>query len=104
MHTLLLSDWQMKNTNDMDIALITGCVAGTFTTIAFLPQVIQSWQLKETRDLSLVMLVILCTGVSLWILYGFWMNSLPLIISNMVTITLVGFLLILKSQLCQLTK
>lgn len=80
----------------MDIALITGYVAGTFTTIAFLPQVIRSWKLKETRDLSLVMLVVLGTGISLWILHGFWVNSLPLIISNMVTITLVACLLILK--------
>ena len=80
----------------MDIILITGYVAGTLSTLSFLPQVIRSWKLKETRDLSVLMLVFMCIAIFLWIIYGYWMNSLPLIVSNIITFALVASLLLLK--------
>lgn len=80
----------------MDIILIVGYIAGTLTTISFIPQVARAWKMKETRDLSLAMLVLFAVGVLLWTVYGFWVSSLPVIAANMITFLLILILLFLK--------
>jgi MtN3 and saliva related transmembrane protein len=80
----------------MDTLIIVGYAAGALTTISFVPQVIKAWTMKETRDISLAMLVLFATGIFLWTLYGFWMDSLPIIAANVVTFVLILVLLFLK--------
>jgi MtN3 and saliva related transmembrane protein len=80
----------------MDIIVLVGYLAGTLTTIAFVPQVVRAWKLKETRDLSLAMLLLLAAGVLLWICYGFWTGSMPVIAANAITLVLVLVLLGMK--------
>jgi MtN3 and saliva related transmembrane protein len=80
----------------MDTIIIVGYVAGALTTLSFVPQVIKAWKMRETRDLSLAMLVLFALGVLLWTLYGLSLNSLPIIIANMVTFILILVLLFLK--------
>jgi MtN3 and saliva related transmembrane protein len=82
----------------MDTIILVGYIAGILTTIAFVPQVARAWKLKETRDLSLAMLILFCAGVLLWILYGFWAGSLPVIAANMATFVLILVLLWLKMR------
>jgi MtN3 and saliva related transmembrane protein len=73
-----------------------GLLAGTLTTVAFLPQVIHTWKTKSTKDLSLPMLVSFTAGVLCWLLYGIWIGSWPILITNAVTFLLAGANLILK--------
>jgi MtN3 and saliva related transmembrane protein len=73
----------------MDTLVIIGYIAGTLTTISFVPQVAWAWNLKETRDLSLAMLLLFAAGILLWTVYGIWTNSLPIIAANVVTFFLV---------------
>lgn len=80
----------------MNTTAILGYVAGTLTTIAFLPQVIQTWKTKSTKDISLVMFVTFCTGVFLWLIYGFLIGSYPVIIANIATFLLAMIILSLK--------
>jgi len=80
----------------MDTIIIVGYIAGALTTLSFVPQVIKAWKMRETRDLSLAMLVLFALGVLLWTLYGFSLNSLPIIAANMVTFVLILVLLLLK--------
>jgi len=80
----------------MDTIVIVGYIAGALTTISFIPQVMRAWKLKETRDLSLAMLILLAAGILLWICYGFWMDSLPVIAANGITFVLIIVLLGLK--------
>jgi MtN3 and saliva related transmembrane protein len=80
----------------MDTILIVGYIAGVLTTISFVPQVAKAWKMKETRDLSLAMLVLFAIGVFLWTLYGFWVDSLPIIAANVITFFLILVLLFLK--------
>lgn len=80
----------------MDTILIIGSIAGALTTISFVPQVAKAWKMKETRDLSLVMLLLFAAGVFLWTLYGFWVDSLPIIAANLITFILILVLLGLK--------
>jgi MtN3 and saliva related transmembrane protein len=72
----------------MDWINLLGLAAGTFTTTAFLPQVIRTWRSRSARDLSLQWLVTFIIGVSLWFIYGCFIGSLPVILANAVTLLL----------------
>lgn len=65
-----------------------GFLAGFFATAAFVPQVVRAWQTRSTRDLSLLTIVAFTAGVSLWIVYGVLIHSLPVIIWNVITLGL----------------
>ena len=73
-----------------------GLFAGTLTTLSFLPQVIKAWRTRSTRDISLGMFVVFCTGVFLWVVYGFLVGDVPVIVANVVTFVLAATILGLK--------
>ena len=51
---------------------------------------------KHTKDLSLGMFITLSMGIFLWIIYAFLTKDVPLVIANIVTITIILYILILK--------
>lgn len=61
---------------------VLGIVAGVFTSVSMIPQLIKVIREKNVEDLSLVMILVLITGVSLWVWYGLMRDELPIIISN----------------------
>ncbi len=73
-----------------------GLLAGTLTTISFLPQVIRIWRRRSAADLSLLATVTFTVGITLWLLYGVALHSLPLILANAVTLVLNLSILTLK--------
>jgi MtN3 and saliva related transmembrane protein len=77
---------------------LLGFAAGTFTTCAFWPQLQKTWVTKSAGDVSLGMLAIFSTGVSLWLLYGLFLHAWPIILTNFVTLLLVGAILVLKMR------
>lgn len=78
------------------IITVIGLLAGTLTTIAFVPQVMKTWRTKSTEDLSLGMYLIFCCGVILWLIYGIIRTDLPIILANAVTLLLILSVLFLK--------
>jgi MtN3 and saliva related transmembrane protein len=80
----------------MDTIALTGYLAGTLTTISFVPQVLRTLKLRETKDFSLAMLLLFAAGVLLWTAYGIWINSVPIIAANVINFGLVLFLLGMK--------
>jgi MtN3 and saliva related transmembrane protein len=80
----------------MDTVALAGYLAGTLTTISFVPQVIRTWKLKETKDFSLAMLLLFAAGMILWTTYGIWISSFPIIAANTITLGLVMILLWMK--------
>jgi len=80
----------------MDQTLIIGYIAGTLTTISFLPQVIRTWKMRETKDFSLAMLLLFAAGILLWTFYGIRTESLPVILANVITFLLIIVLLAMK--------
>ena len=70
----------------MNSITILGLVAATLTTSAFLPQMIKTWQSKSAKDVSLGMLITFCIGVFLWLIYGLYIQALPIIIANSLTL------------------
>jgi len=52
---------------------------------------------KKDKDVSLLMYnTVLTTGLFLWVIYGFILNDLPLILANTVSFTLSRCVLVLK--------
>ena len=85
------ADWRKKKTNHnitliklkyMAAIEILGLVAGTITSITFLPQVVKIWQTKSAKDLSLMMLLLLMLGVVLWLIYGLVIMNAAIIYTN----------------------
>lgn len=80
----------------MNDATLIGLAAGIFTTISFLPQVIKAWKSKSTKDISTGMYIVLAIGLLLWAVYGFEINSLPVILTNSLGLILTLLVLFLK--------
>ncbi len=80
----------------MNITQIIGLLAGSCTTIAFLPQVLKTWKSRSAKDLSLGMFSLFCLGVLLWLIYGIRVNDLPVIVANLLTLLLASSLLFIK--------
>ena len=73
---------------------IIGLIAAVCTTFAFIPQVIKVWKTKQTMDLSLRMYSIMFIGILLWLVFGIRIDSLSIILANVVTAILVGTILV----------
>ena len=78
------------------MAEIVGMMAGFLTTCAFLPQVFKTVKTRSTDDLSWTWLVMMIGGVFLWFVYGLYMSSLSLIVSNAITLVSMVILLAVK--------
>ena len=73
-----------------------GFLAGALTTIAFVPQALKIYTTKSGKDVSARMLMIFSVGVVLWLIYGILIGSLPVILSNVVTLILSATIIALK--------
>ncbi|MFC3160910.1 MtN3 and saliva related transmembrane protein [Chryseobacterium arachidis] len=61
---------------------VLGIVAGVLTSVSMIPQLIKVIKEKNADELSWVMLLVLISGLSLWVWYGFIQDELPIILSN----------------------
>jgi MtN3 and saliva related transmembrane protein len=75
---------------------ILGLVAGTLTTLSFLPQLLKAWKSRSTHDISIGMFLLLAVGIMLWIVYGIVTADVPVIVANAVTLVFVSLILALK--------
>ena len=64
---------------------IVGLIAASFTTFAFVPQVLKIWKNRNISGVSISMYVIMLIGISMWLFYGFLIKSLAVIVANIVT-------------------
>lgn len=80
----------------MKTDFIIGIVAGILSTISFLPQVIKVFKTKQTKDLSLVTFSVLALAIMLWLIYGFLVRQIPIILANAATLVLIILIVIMK--------
>ena len=73
-----------------------GYFAAILTTAAFLPQLIKTLKTKKAEDVSLATLIMFMSGVGSWIIYGYEISSLPILLANIITFILNFFILISK--------
>lgn len=76
----------------MEILHSLGYIAGICSTLAFVPQVYRTYRTRHAYDISYGMLLLLLTGVLLWLIYGLEIKELPVILANGVTFILLLFL------------
>jgi MtN3 and saliva related transmembrane protein len=69
----------------MDLTVL-GLIAGGLTTIAFVPQMIQTWQTRSAKDVSFVMLITFISGIFLWLIYGILRRDIAIVAANGVTL------------------
>ncbi|HYG17955.1 MAG TPA: SemiSWEET transporter [Ohtaekwangia sp.] len=79
----------------MDFVGIIGIVAGIFTALSLLPQLIKLIKNKKAEDISIIYLITLFCGLALWIYYGVLREDLPIILTNVVSIIINVLILIL---------
>jgi MtN3 and saliva related transmembrane protein len=72
-----------------------GWLAACLTTLSFVPQVHLAMRTRDLSGISIPMYVSFCLGVALWLIYGIYKNSLPVIGANAVTLALALVVLIL---------
>ena len=75
---------------------LIGYLGSFLTSITFIPQVYKSWQSKSVGDLSIWMITIVVTCTIVWLVYGFAIESGPVIVANFVVLTLTLVLLYFK--------
>lgn len=80
----------------MSYVTLLGLMAGTLTTISFVPQVIKVVRSKSTHDISLLMFLLFSFGVFSWLVYGFLINDLPVVVANFITFILAVIILVYK--------
>jgi MtN3 and saliva related transmembrane protein len=80
----------------LSIETLIGFAAAFCTTVSYIPQVKKCWQTGSSGDLSLKMLLILATGIGLWVLYGILKGDMVIVIANSVSLLLLGNLIVFK--------
>ena len=73
-----------------------GIIAAILTTSGFVPQVYRSLRTKNVSGISLTMYLVLFTGMLFWLYYGILIQSLSIILANIISGLLVFVLIILR--------
>lgn len=79
----------------MDSITVIGITASTFTALSLLPQLIKLLKEKKAEDLSVGMLLVLFTGLALWVLYGIKKQDLIIIVANSFSLLINGIIVFL---------
>lgn len=77
---------------------ILGSVAATLVTASFIPQIIRGYRTKHLGDVSYWLMIMICVGMSMWIVYGVIKQDYVIIGANISTIVLNIVLLVLKMR------
>ena len=78
------------------IADVIGTGAALCSMTSFIPQIAKIRRERDASSVSLKMYAVTVTGFSLWIAYGFLIDSWPIMASNLVCLALSATILVLK--------
>lgn len=73
-----------------------GLLAAALTSLSYIPQLRKAWPRGKTEDVSLKMLIVLCSGLALWIIYGVCQRDWFVAVANLVGLSLAGAVLVCK--------
>ena len=77
---------------------ILGLIAGAVTSMGYLPQIYKGYKTKKLEDVSYYMPAILAIGMTLWLIYGLFINAFAVIIANIFGIASSIFLILMKRR------
>ena len=64
---------------------IIGLIAAVFTTVSFIPQVLKILKKRSAKGVSVSMYVIMFIGICFWLFYGILINSIAVIVANLIS-------------------
>jgi MtN3 and saliva related transmembrane protein len=82
----------------MEYITIIGLLAAFLTTIALLPQLRKVWKTKSAKDISTGMFTLQCSSVTLWAIYGVFMNDVSIIAANSLVFVQAATMLLFKTK------
>ena len=81
---------------DKTIVELIGYMAAVLTSAAYMPQAIKTIRTRKTEDISLNMYILMFIGVTGWLLYGIFIKSKPMLFANLLSLTLIFIILVMK--------
>lgn len=72
----------------MNIVTITGISASILSAISAIPQLVKIIKDKRAENVSTGMLIILISGLLLWIVYGILLKDIILVTSNIISVSI----------------
>jgi MtN3 and saliva related transmembrane protein len=73
-----------------------GYFGSLLSCITFIPQVYLTWQTKNVASLSILMILIVNFSCIVWLVYGYLIQSKPVLMANTIVLTLSLILLYFK--------
>jgi MtN3 and saliva related transmembrane protein len=84
-----------KQTNPKIVEAI-GYFGSLLSCITFVPQVYLTWQTRNVDSLSILMILIVNFSCIVWLVYGYLIQSKPVLMANTIVLTLSLILLYFK--------
>lgn len=82
----------------MEATTLIGLLAAFCTTCSFVPQVLQILRSGNVDGISLQMYSIFTFGITMWLIYGFILQDIPMITANTITLALALAVLFLTAR------
>ncbi len=73
-----------------------GLVAGALVTCSMIPQLTRVFKMKSAHEISILFTTLLLLGMLCWLVYGIYLELLPVILWNAIGAVLVTLLMYLK--------
>jgi MtN3 and saliva related transmembrane protein len=73
-----------------------GYLAAFLTTFSFVPQALKTFRTRDVSGISLAMYGSFTAGVALWLVYGLLLSAWPIVIANVITLSLAISILLMK--------
>jgi MtN3 and saliva related transmembrane protein len=70
------------------IPLIVATLAPIVNCIQLLPQIYKTYRTKSVKDLSFYSLLLLLTTIILWLLHGYFINDISLVVAGIISLVL----------------
>ncbi len=71
-----------------------GIAAGIIGILAWGPQIVEVWKHEKHEGISLPTFFVVGFSLSLWLVYGIAINSLAMIVANIMTLSVIAIIII----------
>lgn len=75
---------------------LIGYIAATCTTLCWLPQAVRVIRTRDTAAISLWTQSLFAIGIVFWLVYGFMIKSIPVMLSNGLVLPLILIIIAMK--------
>ena len=78
------------------LKMVLATIAGTFCTIACIPQLVKIFKTKDTRSVSLMTFAFSAAGSLLWLVYGIMIGEVPFVVANAIVLLITFSIVVMK--------